>query len=457
LSEEKRKTATLRTELVSNLTNLIVGFTDAQEVSLDSALTSVTAANDAGMREMQAFAHGAGEAYAEGDGPRRAAEEELGMASRTMVKQREVGGESVQQARGEMEDAMREYGVQVEEEMKGLRVGVDGVCERFGEVAGDGESFRLRIVVRPRGKGAIGGEQEGIADIAAGTRAADRATLQSAHVQQLTEANTASYDNTRARIVKDQDSVLNLSDSLMKTVRTFILAFQSARLTHQRASTSKSYTKHSTATIAKLDVLTSTTASFMQNGLHEDTATGETPRKKQWNVPAKWERVQPRDRLIEAFRQRKAMGLPEPDLQDSGELDGWNGQDAASDAMRDMAAEMPLPRSRSSSPVEGEGGTGAGMTAVRSSDSVATMNSASSMPTAISGIPIAQSHGLGHSRIPSSSGIPNLSTSQMRQKRAVAGDRVASQAKMAPLGEHGGGLNVQQVQAIPSRRGEKRR
>jgi len=37
----------------------------------------------------------------------------------------------------------------------------------------------------------------------------------------------------------------------------------------------------------------------------DDVPTGITPKKKTWNVPQSWERTEPREALLEAFRRRK--------------------------------------------------------------------------------------------------------------------------------------------------------
>jgi kinesin family protein 11 len=52
-----------------------------------------------------------------------------------------------------------------------------------------------------------------------------------------------------------------------------------------------------------------TTAEFLSNGILEDVPTGVTPRKKSWSVTQSWQRTQPRDALIEAFRRRQGGDL----------------------------------------------------------------------------------------------------------------------------------------------------
>lgn len=55
LSDEKAKTARLRTELVQNLTNLIHGFTDAQDESWTHAVEGIKVGNEAGMGDMERY------------------------------------------------------------------------------------------------------------------------------------------------------------------------------------------------------------------------------------------------------------------------------------------------------------------------------------------------------------------------------------------------------------------
>jgi hypothetical protein len=60
-----------------------------------------------------------------------------------------------------------------------------------------------------------------------------------------------------------------------------------------------------------LDGIVASTSTFLAAGIREDMPTGETPRKKAWNVPASWERTGPRQVLIDGFRRRKAGGIDE--------------------------------------------------------------------------------------------------------------------------------------------------
>lgn len=94
LSEEKAKTAKLRTELVQNLTNMIVGFTDAQDASWTAAVEGVKEANEEGMGEMERYGDLVEEDWEEKAGRASAIEKELANAQGTSQRQR-VEGEHV--------------------------------------------------------------------------------------------------------------------------------------------------------------------------------------------------------------------------------------------------------------------------------------------------------------------------------------------------------------------------
>jgi hypothetical protein len=51
-----------------------------------------------------------------------------------------------------------------------------------------------------------------------------------------------------------------------------------------------------------LSDLRQSNAAFIAN-IQEDHATGSTPRKRAWNVPASWQKTAPRDALVQKYRQ----------------------------------------------------------------------------------------------------------------------------------------------------------
>lgn len=140
LVEEKNKTAHLRTELIGNLTNLIVGFTDAQDASWSDVVAKVQDENDIGIREMSGFQGIMEENYAEGS--RRAGQfkRNLDDGSKSSKKQREVGRKAIGEVQEGMKVRLGEYGEKTTGDMRRQVEVVDGFCERLGETSADGES-----------------------------------------------------------------------------------------------------------------------------------------------------------------------------------------------------------------------------------------------------------------------------------------------------------------------------
>jgi kinesin family protein 11 len=58
------------------------------------------------------------------------------------------------------------------------------------------------------------------------------------------------------------------------------------------------------------------TSTFLSSGILDDVPTGITPKKKAWNVPQSWERTEPREALLEAFRRRKVSGEQEQEEEE---------------------------------------------------------------------------------------------------------------------------------------------
>jgi kinesin family protein 11 len=94
LSEEKAKTAKLRTELVQNLTNMIVGFTDAQDESWTRAVDGVRKANEVGMGEMEKYGDLVEEDWEEKTRRSREVEQEL-QGLQSDAKRQRVDGQHV--------------------------------------------------------------------------------------------------------------------------------------------------------------------------------------------------------------------------------------------------------------------------------------------------------------------------------------------------------------------------
>ena len=141
LSEEKSKTAKLRTELVQNFTSMIVSFTEAQDESWSRAVAQVQAANDVGMSEMEAYAETSIEAYAECS--RKAAEysDALTANGHTGRSQRASGQGAVVDVSSTLKSRLEAYRTDTRLETDKHVVVVDGYCERLGSAAAAGENF----------------------------------------------------------------------------------------------------------------------------------------------------------------------------------------------------------------------------------------------------------------------------------------------------------------------------
>jgi kinesin family protein 11 len=155
LTQEKAKTARLRTDLIANLSNLIVDFTDTQDASLSAAVAQVQLANDAGLRDMQAFSQSSQDAHAESS--RRAEEfgEELEMAKAAGVQQRQSGTTvsvlyfqrkcrlSFEQALGHvnvgLKSRLEEYNKETSAETAERLRRVEGLCDDLAASVGTGE------------------------------------------------------------------------------------------------------------------------------------------------------------------------------------------------------------------------------------------------------------------------------------------------------------------------------
>jgi kinesin family protein 11 len=65
------------------------------------------------------------------------------------------------------------------------------------------------------------------------------------------------------------------------------------------------FAKQATLAQSHLSDLRQSNAMFLAN-IREDQATGSTPRKRTWNVPASWQTTAPRDALLSKYRQMHA-------------------------------------------------------------------------------------------------------------------------------------------------------
>jgi kinesin family protein 11 len=139
LGEEKAKTARLRTELIGNLTNLIVGFTDAQDASWSEVVDKVQVANEQGVGEMERWIGQAEEVHAESSRRTESMRGELVMAERTATSQREAGVSALRDVSEGMRTRLEEYGAETQDMATSQVEAVDGFCGKMGSTAVEGE------------------------------------------------------------------------------------------------------------------------------------------------------------------------------------------------------------------------------------------------------------------------------------------------------------------------------
>jgi hypothetical protein len=139
LGEEKAKAARLRTELIGNLTNLIVGFTDAQDALWSEVVDKVQVANEQGVGEMERWIGQAEEVHAESSRRTESMRGELVMAEGTATSQREAGVSALRDVSEGMRSRLEEYGAETQDMATGQVEAVDGFCEKMGSTAVEGE------------------------------------------------------------------------------------------------------------------------------------------------------------------------------------------------------------------------------------------------------------------------------------------------------------------------------
>lgn len=73
----------------------------------------------------------------------------------------------------------------------------------------------------------------------------------------------------------------------------------------QHAAADPMFAKQATLAQSHLSDLRQSNQTFLAN-IRDDAATGSTPRKRTWNVPASWQTTAPRDALLGKYRQMHA-------------------------------------------------------------------------------------------------------------------------------------------------------
>ncbi|WWD19337.1 hypothetical protein CI109_103796 [Kwoniella shandongensis] len=263
LSQEKAKTAKLRSELIGNLTSMIENFTDAQDASWTEVVDQVKVENEKGVEEMQTFGVEVRGEWEQREQQRGTVRGDLVVAEETGRKQREAG----QNALGDVRDGMRErlevYSAATMEEAGSHVSVVDGFCSKMGKGATDVSS-----------------------------KASSRGKKQADILSALSHTIASTHQSSRSRTTSTAENISSITSTLLASQST---ASSSITQAYDHAQTT-------------LENMFASTARFLESGISEDVPTGITPRKRAWNVPTDWERTGSREAVLASWRQRQASG-----------------------------------------------------------------------------------------------------------------------------------------------------
>lgn len=260
LSEEKAKTAKLRTELIGNLTSMIESFTDEQDKGLSAVVDKVKMENEKSVEEMEEFGEEARSVWEEGDGRRKLFEDEVRSGGERAVLQKGEGQLALGQVREGLRERLESYGQETMEEAEAHVEVVDGFCVKMAKSA---------------------------------TSVANKSTARGKKNSEIIEALARNVKSTHEASQARSSAMADSIDSLTSTLLT------------SQSSSSATFSQAYSATESNLNSIMSSTADFLKSGIQEDIPTGITPRKKVWNVQAEWERTGPREAVLASWRKRQ--------------------------------------------------------------------------------------------------------------------------------------------------------
>jgi kinesin family protein 11 len=173
---------------------------------------------------------------------------------------------------------------------------VDGFCTHLDQVASDGEcrvSGSRRILISVSRKAALTAENQT-------NELASMSGIVSSTMAELKTRSATTAENTAT-----------LSSNVFASVSP-MLGYIRAMADVQYATCSERFDQTYAESSKSVKSVLASTSSFLQSGIMEDVPTGITPKKKSWNVPVSWERTEPREALLEAFRRKKEAGDDTP-------------------------------------------------------------------------------------------------------------------------------------------------
>ncbi|ADV23717.1 Microtubule motor, putative [Cryptococcus gattii WM276] len=267
LSEEKAKTAKLRTELIGNLTSMIESFTDEQDKGWSAVVDKVKMDNEKSVEKMEELDEEARRVWEEGDGRRKLFENQVRSGGETAVLQKGEGQMALRQVREGLKERLECYGQETMGEAEVHVEMMDGFCVKMAKSA---------------------------------TSVANKSTARGKKNSEIMEALTKNAKSTHQASQARSSAMADSINSVTSTLLT------------SRSSSSATFSEAYSATESNLNSIIASTADFLQSGIQEDIPTGITPRKKVWNVQAEWERTGPREAVLASWRKRQeAVGQPE--------------------------------------------------------------------------------------------------------------------------------------------------
>jgi hypothetical protein len=135
-------------------------------------------------------------------------------------------------------------------------------------------------------------------------KAAITAEAQSTELDTMSSTISSTLTGLKDRFAQSAESAAAISSDLLDSV-SFLL-FHSLELADmQHAAASERFDQTYAESSKNVKSVLASTSTFLSSGILDDVPTGITPKKKTWNVPQSWERTEPREALLEAFRRRK--------------------------------------------------------------------------------------------------------------------------------------------------------
>ncbi|KAJ9110454.1 hypothetical protein QFC19_001580 [Naganishia cerealis] len=257
LNSEKKNSTRLREDLVAQISTLLLNFTLAQSQSLDTAMTPVLKQNTTSMDSLGSF---------------KQDYDVLAEVSRQRARQHEADLEIVREAniaaRQEGHKAVADAGSAVTHLLDVYRDDNHTGLEKGSSTL----TSSSEVIMRANGKGLEHHQS---------TFEAQKNALDSLHGEAGTTLRAA-----EERLEKAKNDIKSVSDTVLKA----------------HASADPMFAQQATLAQSHLSNLRQSNATFIAN-IQEDQATGSTPRKRAWNVPASWQKTASRDALLEKYRQ----------------------------------------------------------------------------------------------------------------------------------------------------------